>query len=90
MADDDRAEVPVPPGGSCSRVADQGAQNRRLPGLQLRRRVLPRPHPRPAALTPPTSWPSTTEPWARSVNVDDNFEPLYTSSAPDKKATVRC
>ena len=32
-----------------SRVAHQGAQNRRLPGVQLRRRVLARPHPRPAA-----------------------------------------
>ena len=31
------------------RVADQGAQIRRLPGLELHRRVVARPHPRPAA-----------------------------------------
>ena len=72
-----------------SRVADQGAQNRRLPGLQLHRRVVPRTHPRPAAEPPPTCPPSTSPSRGRAsgVNVDADFEPLYIVS-PDKKSTV--
>ncbi len=71
------------------RVADQGAQNRRLPGHQLHRRVLASGTSATCRAAPPTCPPSTRASRGRgsaSTSTHD-FEPLYIVS-PDKKSTV--
>ena len=74
------------PAASHRRIADQGEEDRRLPGLQLRRRILPRPYSRPARVAADVPAKYKSEPWARlGVNVDHDFEPLYIIS-PDKRA----
>ena len=57
-------------------------------GAGLRRRVLHRPHPRPARTRRRHPGEVQGEPWARlGVDVDNGFEPLYVVD-PDKKKTV--
>ena len=63
------------------RVAGQGEDHRGLPRRRLRRRVVDRPHPRPAALGRRGPAAYKGEPWARlGVDVDNDFKPLYVVS----------
>ena len=68
----------------------EGAHDRGLPRQRLRRRVVHRPHPRPAQTPPPRPRPSIKDkPWGRlAVDVDNDFEPYYVVPR-DKKSADR-